>query len=62
MIQNSLRHAALAALALLPMLAYASAGRDAITRFSTDLRSLDGRFVQQGYDAQGARRSCATRC
>ena len=41
------------ALALVPALAVASAGRDAITRFSADLRSLDGRFVQQVFDAQG---------
>ena len=38
---------------LVPALAFASAGREAITRFSTDLRSLDGRFVQQVFDAQG---------
>jgi outer membrane lipoprotein carrier protein len=53
MIPNRLRTAALAALVLLPSLASAATGRDAITRFSTDLRSLDGRFVQQGFDAQG---------
>lgn len=33
--------------------AFAAAGREAITRFSTDLRSLDGRFVQQVFDPQG---------
>lgn len=42
-----------AAMALLPAPASASAAREAITRFSTDLRSLDGRFVQQVFDAQG---------
>lgn len=44
---------ALVALMLAPALAAASAGREAITRFSTDLRSLDGRFAQQVFDANG---------
>ena len=44
---------ALVALMLTPALAVASAGREAITRFSTDLRSLDGRFAQQVFDANG---------
>jgi len=46
-------HIAFAALILAPALAAASAGREAITRFSTDLRSLDGRFAQQVFDANG---------
>jgi outer membrane lipoprotein carrier protein len=50
----TLRHAAIAALVLAPALAVASAGREAIARFSTDLRSLDGRFAQQVFDANGA--------
>ncbi|HAI60073.1 MAG TPA: outer membrane lipoprotein carrier protein LolA [Xanthomonadaceae bacterium] len=47
------------ALLLAPALASANpardagAAREAIARFSTDLRSLDGRFVQQVFDAQG---------
>lgn len=45
--------AVVAALVLTPALALASAGRDAIARFSTDLRSLDGRFAQQVFDANG---------
>jgi outer membrane lipoprotein carrier protein len=45
---------AIVALMLAPALAAASAGREAITRFSTDLRSLDGRFAQQVFDANGA--------
>lgn len=50
-----LRRLAVCALVFaVPALGFAAAGREAITRFSTDLRSLDGRFVQQGYDAQGA--------
>ena len=32
---------------------FASAGRDAIAAFSKDLRSLDGQFVQQVFNAQG---------
>ena len=44
---------AIVALMLAPALAAASAGREAITRFSTDLRSLDGRFAQQVFDANG---------
>lgn len=44
---------AIVALMLVPALAAASAGREAITRFSTDLRSLDGRFAQQVFDANG---------
>jgi outer membrane lipoprotein carrier protein len=44
---------ALVALMLAPAVAAASAGREAITRFSTDLRSLDGRFAQQVFDANG---------
>jgi outer membrane lipoprotein carrier protein len=44
---------AIVALMLAPPLAAASAGREAITRFSTDLRSLDGRFAQQVFDANG---------
>lgn len=41
------------ALMLVPALAVANAGRAAIAAFSKDLRSLDGRFVQQAFDAQG---------
>jgi outer membrane lipoprotein carrier protein len=48
-----LLRAAVVALALAPTLAAASAGREAISRFTADLRSLDGRFVQQVFDAQG---------
>jgi outer membrane lipoprotein carrier protein len=44
---------ALVALMLAPAVAASSAGREAITRFSTDLRSLDGRFAQQVFDANG---------
>jgi outer membrane lipoprotein carrier protein len=44
---------AIVALMFAPALAAASAGREAITRFSTDLRSLDGRFAQQVFDANG---------
>jgi outer membrane lipoprotein carrier protein len=44
---------ALVALMLAPAVAAASAGREAITRFSTDLRSLDGRFAQKVFDANG---------
>ena len=44
---------AIVALMLAPAPAAASAGREAITRFSTDLRSLDGRFAQQVFDANG---------
>lgn len=43
----------LAPLALLPGLALAGAGREAIERFSQGLQSLDGRFVQQVFDPQG---------
>jgi outer membrane lipoprotein carrier protein len=52
-----LRNATLALAGLLvlsPTLAFANAAREAITRFSTDLRSLDGRFSQQVFDASGA--------
>lgn len=45
--------AVLGTVLLAPTLAFAGPARDAITRFSTDLRSLDGRFVQQVLDAQG---------
>ncbi len=36
----------------LPDQASANTARDVITRFSTDLRSLDGRFVQQVFNTQ----------
>lgn len=49
----TLLRTAIAVLMLAPALAVAGAGRDAITRFSTDLRSLDGRFAQQVFDANG---------
>ena len=48
-----LRATVLALVASMPAMALAGAGREAIQRFSTDLRSLDGRFVQQVFDAQG---------
>lgn len=52
-----LRRLAVCALVFaIPALGFAAAGREAITRFSTDLRSLDGRFVQQVFDAQGGAR------
>jgi len=44
--------AAATALFAAPVLTLAS-GREAIQRFSTGLQSLDGRFVQQVFDAQG---------
>jgi outer membrane lipoprotein carrier protein len=53
MLLAAFRTAALVAVMFAPALAAASAGRDAITRFSTDLRSLDGRFAQQVFDANG---------
>jgi outer membrane lipoprotein carrier protein len=53
MTTSTLFRTAIAALMLAPALAAASAGREAITRFSTDLRSLDGRFAQQVFDANG---------
>ena len=53
MTTSILRRATIAILMLAPAIAAASAGRDAIARFSTDLRSLDGRFDQQVFDAQG---------
>ncbi|MGL6291249.1 MAG: outer membrane lipoprotein chaperone LolA [Silanimonas sp.] len=53
LLAHVLRTAALAVLVLAPAIAAASAGREAITRFSTDLRSLDGRFDQQVFDANG---------
>ncbi|WP_397608673.1 outer membrane lipoprotein chaperone LolA [Silanimonas sp.] len=53
MTTSTLFRTAIAALMLAPALASASAGREAITRFSTDLRSLDGRFAQQVFDANG---------
>lgn len=45
--------AAVAAFGLAVSNASAFAGRDAIAAFSKDLRSLDGQFVQQVFDAQG---------
>jgi outer membrane lipoprotein carrier protein len=54
MFAHAFRATALVALALTPTLASASAAREAISRFSTDLRSLDGRFSQQVFDANGA--------
>lgn len=53
MTTSTLFRTAFATLMLAPALAAASAGREAITRFSTDLRSLDGRFAQQVFDANG---------
>jgi len=53
MTTSTLFRTALVALMLAPALVAASAGREAITRFSTDLRSLDGRFAQQVFDANG---------
>jgi outer membrane lipoprotein carrier protein len=53
MTTSTLFRTAIVALMLAPALAAASAGREAITRFSTDLRSLDGRFAQQVFDANG---------
>jgi len=47
------RTTAIALVLLLPAQALAGAGRAAITGFSKDLRSLDGRFVQQVVDPQG---------
>lgn len=53
MTTSTLFRSAILALMLAPALVAASAGREAITRFSTDLRSLDGRFAQQVFDANG---------
>lgn len=53
MTTSTLFRTVIVALVLLPALAAASAGREAITRFSTDLRSLDGRFAQQVFDPSG---------
>ena len=53
MTTSTLFRTAIVTLMLAPALAAANAGREAITRFSKDLRSLDGRFVQQVVDPQG---------
>ena len=53
MFAPAVRRTALLALALSSTVAVAGPGREAIQRFSSGLESLDGRFVQQVFDAQG---------